>query len=508
MLCPSCKENVGKNDHFCGHCGEPLRASDTQGPGGETETRLGVAGALQQPNSSEGKEGQTGESDRSAPRDASIELATNCNRPFIETATGTLQYRVTNSGGQVLEDVEIMARVSTAGICVADRIDQLGAGETETMYLGFNVGDLCGFAAVTVEVRLRGEDGLHILRGQHEIKVFARPTANTQFNLGGLGSTTVNIKDVSGVVDASDMTVVGPDLAAAVRAAYEAGPIADVNQLLTRIGELPTAYAGVHLRPAVNRKGRKTVSRQFSRPAGSVPWLSLFIGSGSAQRRVHIFTGHEVRFGRDRKNTLVLRCLPRSDTNDQLSMKISGTHGAFQWRGALCTIEDRRSENGTQVDGECIGRNTGVPLRSGQTISIGKAIDLRATACRTPAGFEAAAYASIPDLGWAQDSGEPPGSMRLDRVGNLCQESYLLLHDAAVIGSCPDAAIFAVGLAPVHACLLAGRDTVWIEPVAEEGILLEGTRLHPGELACLLPGMTLGLGAVSVEVAERRQLGL
>lgn len=529
MLCPCCRQNVGEEEKFCGYCGITLQAAadylallkmaaadghidaseraqlDQRAQAlslSQEQCQAIEAGVPLQPTAK-----NQGHAARNVAGPAVIRLSINSNRLFVSATAGVLQYQLMNMSGMVLEDIEVVAKIGNSVHRLTEMVDYLPPGQQESVFLGFDIGDMCGFVLVGVEIRLRANDELRSYSGQHEIQVFARPTTGTNINFGtSVNKVQINNED-GGVLDASDMKMGGSDRAADIKAAFDAGLIADVNQFLRQWGERPPAYVEVPLRAVQKRPGKKALSCRFSKSAEATPQLSLSMGDEQNAKTIHLFVEPEVRFGRDRSNTLVFRCLPRNEQNDQLSRKISSIHGTFSWQADGCCVEDRKSQNGTTVDGRPVDHQL-TALHNGQMISIGKALQMRISTCGVPVGFDKPVYDNTFEFLWSRNGGSMLGAVRLERIGNLQNESYILLHDVAVIGSSQDAAVFIVGLSPVHAYLLAGHNSIWIEAAVDGGVIVDGVVLQSGELVCLAAGMKIKLGSAEIVVGERKQLHL
>lgn len=534
MVCPCCQQSIEDAEKFCRHCGVNTDAAAAYGQLVELAladgrideseramldtraTALGLAPELcakiavslgRDPATTPVTAGN-GRTQLSVP----VTLTINRNRQFIQGMRGVLEFQVTNSTGRTLDDVRIVARIGNR----RDELDEpfdLWPGQQERVLLEIDLGEICGELVVTAEVAGRDQDAEFNCRGQHAIRVLERPQAaggNTQITLGDWVQK-VSIHAQDSAIDASDMEMnSGSDPARMIREAIEAGRIRTANDYLEAWAKLPSDNHEIKLRfrSARPKVSRKRVSTRFGPSSAGPSAVSLRMHQTASESRILLFAESRVTFGRDRApNDLVLRCLPRSEENDPGSMRISGRHGAFVWRDDDPGVENLKSANGTTLDGRPVGDSGPAPIRDGQTIRIGNALDLQVTRLPPPAGFDPSQYAGIAGLRLAHVR-QVTGAVRLERPNNLRGESYLLIRDVAYIGSSPGAAVFIPGLLPVHAYLLACGKAIWLEAVAEGGVSIDGVPLQPGELVGLRPGLVLDIGTVRLAVGEREQLGL
>lgn len=132
-------------------------------------------------------------------------------------------------------------------------------------------------------------------------------------------------------------------------------------------------------------------------------------------KHVILLPGEEVTFGRDVNNDIRLALFPLQDIIFQLATAdISRHHFVIRHQEGGYTIQDMKSTNGTSVD--CIAvLKKERPLKDGQIIDIGGVLDLRVSL-----------------------KGE---QLRLDRITNTSQESYVFFRKEMVIGSAPDSVL-------------------------------------------------------------------
>ena len=528
MTCPCCRQAIDEGEVFCRRCGVRMNAALSYRELAEVAAADGRIHASERawlankaqalglsPEQCEAIEaeleldvGEPAESEEREPRVPVVSLCINRNRQFIQTVYGVLEYQVTNVSSERLEEVEITTEVENTGIPLTRTLLDLDPGQKRRVLISFNSGDHCGQFPVRVGVETKFGNGREACDGEYTLRVFECPPRSTQVSFGDwVNKVTIWARDAA--QDVSGMNIQGADPAKAIEAAVKAGLIRNVNDYLEQWEKLPPNYEQIELFSRQVGGRRKFLSKRFVAVPSGVSPISLRIRSGPGQASILLFTENPVRFGRDRSpNHLVLRYLPRSEQNDRKSRRIGGVHGAFVWRADGFSVEDHKSINGTSVDDRALESYRPTAVRSGQTICVGNVLELRATASAVPVNLDATQYADVAELPWSRTSGPMLGAVRVDRVNNLQNESYLFIRDVALIGSRPDAAVFIKELAPAHAYLFVGGGAIWVEAVVEGQVAVDDVPLHPGELASLQPGLTLKLGSVHVEVCEREQPAL
>ncbi len=178
--------------------------------------------------------------------------------------------------------------------------------------------------------------------------------------------------------------------------------------------------------------------------------------TGSAPARVKliagnattfVFPGPLVRLGRDPGGGLVLRAFPRPGDTPALtrerSLDLSRHHATIHEAEGGLLLRLEPTAEGTKLDGESIERGRAVLLRDRFLLELSRAVVLRGTTFRED-----------------RRPGEraPPGALRLERIGDGCDDTYVILFRGATIGSGPDDAIRVMGPGVVakHARLALG----------------------------------------------------
>ena len=71
----------------------------------------------------------------------------------------------------------------------------------------------------------------------------------------------------------------------------------------------------------------------------------------------------ETTFGRTENSDILL---------NSADMKLSGCHGCFLWTGEMLLVQDRKSTNGTAVNGEVCPRDVWLRLENGAILTAGR----------------------------------------------------------------------------------------------------------------------------------------
>ncbi|GAC1507664.1 MAG: hypothetical protein NVS1B14_12480 [Vulcanimicrobiaceae bacterium] len=167
-----------------------------------------------------------------------------------------------------------------------------------------------------------------------------------------------------------------------------------------------------------------------------------------------------------------MRCLPKSEENEQRTRTVSRHHARIDWRGGRAFVTDLDSKTGTTVNDTAV-RAEPLELHDGDTLAIGKYVRLN--------------FAHAPASG-----GELPKWARLVRADEYGGEQvFVLVLTEAKISAGADAAI------PI-AAQSAGGDVVRLCAVNND---LAVQSIGAPEPMRLRDGETLRVGTVSVSVA-------
>lgn len=208
------------------------------------------------------------------------------------------------------------------------------------------------------------------------------------------------------------------------------------------------------------------ISKAPPEPAGQVEVCDTAILTCQATGK-KFFLGAKplIKLGRQRTaktrgekvNDFVLRILPRSDSNDRRSLRISRGHLQLRYeKGEFFLkswnyVDNRTTRNGTFIEGEPLPENRFLPLKNNTLIDIAGELLLKFTAFPSPE------RGSI-------------DSARLERVNNYGEkEEYIIIVREASLGSARDNCIVIEGLSAHQAKIHYYQGGFWIENKANSG---------------------------------------
>jgi serine/threonine protein kinase len=233
--------------------------------------------------------------------------------------------------------------------------------------------------------------------------------------------------------------------------------------------------------------------------------LKLDVALGESRRRLFLFAGQRLRFGRNRanpkyprENDVMLRAFPASPDEDPSlvlarTRRISGHHGSFLVTQDGLAVCDDGSTSGTELDGVELRAHEPVPLQSSFLMRIPASIRLRGEVVlrtgerRFPTGIAVPAQ-------------HPVAALRLERSGDEDQHTYVLLLDELSLGSGADDGCWLpeeLGVCSRHAALGLRRGRFVITALEGE-VKVGGRSLSSGETASLEPGREFRVGEVTL----------
>lgn len=224
-----------------------------------------------------------------------------------------------------------------------------------------------------------------------------------------------------------------------------------------------------------------------------------------------------VRMGRNRDgNDVVLRFLPRSPQNDEITANISREHVAIAIEDDGLFLIDRSGSHEIKLDGRPVDQRAAIPLDRPSVFELAGAIKLRLEAFfesaddRHSSGHQYAQYGR-PDRTWQIAERLGLRSLLIERVNNLPnEECYVIVYRWANVGCAAGAEVMipGAGLEDVHARIVRLGQQFWLHAISNEGIIVDALPLPEGYICPLSAGMPMQLGEVSGEIAEFKQISL
>jgi pSer/pThr/pTyr-binding forkhead associated (FHA) protein len=241
---------------------------------------------------------------------------------------------------------------------------------------------------------------------------------------------------------------------------------------------------------------------------------------GGERPRLLLLGMAQVRMGRSKSsNDLVLRVLPRSESNDSLSLQITGRrpHCILSLKPDGLFLADRDTANGTYLNGKAVKGEALVPLDQASEVDVAKALRLRLVpfleAEEEGEGAEAR-YAKLgePDEVWQTAERLRLRSLLIQREDNLTKEErYLVTYRWIEIGSGAGNEVILPGasLSRTHMRIVRFGGQFWLESLVDKNRLTaDGVGVPRGHACPLVPGMKLAYGDLLGEFAEFQQYGL
>lgn len=440
-----------------------------------------------------------------APAPVWVEI--NDSHFYMEEFLGVLDFRFSNHTDQRIEDVHFSAVGKRLGRIDEWRFAIKPRGQTRHMIQIQPI--LAGEHLIEITLRFRVDRQPHAWSAQCLLRVLAKnePLENLTLNVDQ--STTMT----------GDRIGFGQSIRKEVNESITRGLIRDVNDLIKQ--RYPQSWRPVPLRRRETGLGQPAaVVSELADRRPSLDKAALIFPEDAGQRRVLLLGLAQVRMGRKRDaNDIVLRRLPRSEKNDRATLQIAGKQShlvvALGPEG-LCVI-DKKTANGTQVDGVRIEGQAELPLDRASEVNVAQALRLRFTPYLDPQGGEVPApehHAQLgpPDGLWSIAERLGLRSLLIERADNLAREErYLIVYRWAACGRDADDELRLpdVAAANQHFRIVRLGGQFWIaSTVGSRRLVVDDIPVGPGSAFPLTPGLTLRYGRGEISVAEFRQIGL
>ncbi|MBI1917329.1 MAG: FHA domain-containing protein [Planctomycetes bacterium] len=116
--------------------------------------------------------------------------------------------------------------------------------------------------------------------------------------------------------------------------------------------------------------------------------ICLRVAGGTAARNLCLLAQREVRLGKNRENDIVLRVLPSTPENDDLTSRISRTHAVVRLAADGVVWQNANCQNGTIVAGKVLPAGASCPLLPGTIVRPANVLSLKCHLCPSPAADE------------------------------------------------------------------------------------------------------------------------
>ena len=431
----------------------------------------------------------------------SLRFQINSNHFYMEEHRGVVDLRVLNISTKPIEKLQL----SLDGDLFpkkCNRILHLQPGKAAVRKISIrpNTGDA---GENLLEIKLRWQDGkeLQCICAQHTINVLEKSEkpANIKLDMSGW---------FGGQIEKFGF---GQEFSVNVQDLIKEGVLNTANDLLRK--QLPANWQDIELsmdyESLESHKSRITVHEHFGDRFFKTDSASLILPQDTGHARYLLLSKMSVSFGRRSDSDIILRVLPSSEENDFVSQQISKRHFEIKISEDGIFLTDAGSTGGTFLDGTLVtGR---VPLNKEKSAEIGvaNALRLRITALTSRAAFcfDAFDYSAVT----GRSRGElltlaqklSIDSLRIERLGNLEEEKYLILLRQALIGSGLDNPIIIPGAEKEHAKILYLGKQYYLENLVEPELTsIEGNAIPRQRLVPLVKGMTVVLGKDKLEFGD------
>ena len=269
------------------------------------------------------------------------------------------------------------------------------------------------------------------------------------------------------------------------------------------------------------------VSPQFAKR----PHLEKAMLVTEEDRQIILVAKRVTRFGRNTQNDVVVRFLPRNETNDDLSRDISRNHMVLEINGQGLLIHDNSTK------GIALGLNVVEDTYLLTTDDVDDELPLCFGTDFLATRFEFELQLFGPERNphaqrdlqrkddlFADDSGQrfdragqlarncQINAARLRRTSNLSEEEYVLVYSHVYVGSSRTESavtIYDHTLKPQHARIVYLSNTFWLENLQNHGaVQINGEPIAPREMVPLEPGMEIQLGEKIVRFESAQQIGV
>ncbi len=449
-----------------------------------------------------------------------LALSVNMNQFYMEGLHGLLDVRLENMSETTFEWIEVEVSGDLLDCVKCWNCALTPCENLRKLWQVKPPG--AGVTMVTFRVNTQEGDCVNSYWAEGDLLVFA----NTQ-----------NLHDIK--VQADDMVNIsagtgkqmGNSINNNINIMVDQGKICNVNDLMMQYRKLQPSFQLVPLRfdparsdeltQALRRRQQAAGAKRVIEPerGARIDSASLHIEGTDCPANILLVAKPCVALGKNRRNDIVTRFLPRSPENDAQSNQMSRDHCRIELRPGGVVVVDEGSVNGTTLDGQKVDAGGRLVHDQAQKLVLGDVLhlSLRCIGGRLPqpCGDYADAMGEPAGQMWELAGSAGPAALLLERIGNLdaddrngC-ESYCLIYRAATIGCGEDCAIRISnkGLEPLHAALLHWGDRFFLENLSlRTDVAVNDRMLGNRELIPLSLGDCIRIARLEIQFDPRSQL--
>ena len=430
-----------------------------------------------------------------ASKDLPLAVWVNANRFYMEGYAAVLEFRLLNGSKKSMHKISLQASGHSIETC-SDSIS-LAPGQTAVTKMESRT-TWPGNIIVHIEIKTGGCKH----RGKFELKVLARTS----------GPQSITFNGDLNPINASGNAHIGNGLIVENQAdAMRSITVTDPNDLLQK--DYPPFWVPLVL------VSDSLPALPPSSPNDAHTSLTMLITSGSTPPcRLHLLSSGNVSLGRNRRENIVTRCMPRNEDNDIRSKKISTTkpHAHIKLNADGLILCDNNSKNGTAWNGVPLNEPKTLGNESG-TIDLASSMKLRLNHWSGKLSKQPDIRPEMGHAGpqWQLAERHKLAAVCLERTDELSEkEKFLIVYRWADISSKPGAAItlperlFSQGLLQV---VRRGK-YFWLVNRLQQNITVEdktGRReICPRQALALSPGQCICIGRTAIQIQTKQQWGL
>jgi len=451
-----------------------------------------------------------------------IALSINTNRFYMEGFSGVLDIELKNLGDNAFDNIKVEVSGELLG-----RNEQwscrLESGEGVEKRFPVRPAD-AGVKLVQFRISARQGNSVYAYWAETDLPIFekTRELQNISIQANKLvdfGSVSDNAKNMGNSVRNHIDNLLKID------------KIHTANDLMIEYRKLPANFKMLRLTFDPDRSKQLTDSlkdvkktgkgkRILSPERGSLTQVaSLQLESKDKRTNIVLIARPKITLGKNRKNDIVTRILPRSEVNDNQSNQISRNHCRLELSETGVFVKDNHSVNGTLLDSKTVDANGRQIKANTKELELGGVLKMLVRCLDDKHGLNDAAYKKVINepLGptWETAAKTALSSITLERVNNLSVddkngfEKYCLVYCIATIGSAPHCSVsFAnKGLELIHAAILYFGRRFYLENLSDlTDVVVNETTLSRNEMVPLSFGDNIRVARLNMTFVQKSQL--
>ena len=435
--------------------------------------------------------------------DAPLALELNDGHFYMAKYLGVLDFRLVNQTGEPIRGVDLIVSGKHLSVVVGERLT-LSPKETVRQYVQIEP-ECAGehLANITLSYRVAGE--MHHWNAQALFMVLAKndPIDKIQLNIDQ--STKLS----------GDKIGFGQSIRKEVHEGVIKGLIRDANDLIGQV--YPESWQRVSLRRRCGDGGQLHIIATLAYRGAALNRAALMFSVDNTERRVLVLGQSKLGLGRNRREDIVLRRLPRTEENDRLTIQIQtkeGPHLSIDLRDNGLYLVDHTTKSGTWLNRLPVKHETVISLTQPSEVDVARALRLRLTPYNDgddqldTAELDRYTTLGLPDETWKKSRRLGLRALLIERIDNLAREErYLIVYRWATLAR--ELGDLSSALTQTQSRLICIGGKLWMECCAEDGrMTVNGHSVDLGGAFPLSTGLQMQCGHVELRVAEYRQHGL